>query len=117
MDKTEGQTTSSGIYYLHFQDPETIVSAYMPYLRNGGIFIPGKMDFQLGSQIFLMLRFMDEPGQIALTATVVWINAAQGKQEREQGIGVRFDDRESKARGKLENYLPAGNNVVKTFTM
>lgn len=105
------------LFFLHYKDAKAIASAYMPYLKNGGIFIPTRATLKLGKQVFLLLRFLEEPGQIALTATVVWVAPPECQQNMSPGIGVRFDDRESKARGALENYLPDKKNPQDSFVM
>lgn len=117
MPEIHTRPTPKKLFLLHYQDAKALAAAYMPYLKNGGIFIPTRETRKLGEQVFLLLRFLDEPGKIALTGTVVWISPPGCQQNIAPGIGVRFDDRESKARGALENYLPDRKNLQSSFAM
>ena len=87
------------IFFLHYKTTKTLSACYMPFIRNGGLFIPTNRDLSPGDQVFLLLRLIDEPTRLAVTGTVVWITPGTG-------LGVRFDDRESKTRGSIENHLP-----------
>ena len=87
------------LFYLHFQNARALAACYMPFIRNGGLYISTPENLPLGEQVFLLLRFLDESSRLAVSATVVWITPSKG-------VGVRLDDRESRARGRIENYLP-----------
>jgi len=87
------------IFFLHYKNTKTLAACYMPFIRNGGLFIPTSRGLSPGDQVFLLVRLLDEPTRLAVTGTVVWLTPGSG-------IGIRFDDRESKARGRIENLLP-----------
>jgi type IV pilus assembly protein PilZ len=95
----------NGILSLEIKDKAVLYAAYMPFLRNGGLFIPSQKDYQLGDEVFLLLNLMDEVEKIPVAGKVVWItpNGAQGA--RAAGIGVQFDEQDDVARSKIENYL------------
>ncbi|QJX01761.1 pilus assembly protein PilZ [Alcanivorax sp. IO_7] len=63
----------SGILSLSIKDKAALYSAYMPFIANGGLFIPTDKDYQLGEEIFLLLNVMDEPEKIPVAGKVVWI--------------------------------------------
>ena len=43
----------SGILTLTIKDKAVLYAAYMPYIRQGGLFIPTQKQYQLGDEVFL----------------------------------------------------------------
>ena len=82
-------------------------AANMPYLKQGGLFIPTNRHYALGDEIFLSLSLMDEPEKLPVAGRVVWITPAGAQGNKPQGIGVHFNDDESgkAARKKFEDIL------------
>ena len=70
----------SGILSLSIKDKAVLYSAYMPFITNGGLFIPTDKQYKLGEEIFLLLNIMDESDKIPVAGKVVWITpkGAQG---------------------------------------
>jgi type IV pilus assembly protein PilZ len=60
----------------------------MPFLRNGGLFIPTNKRFTLGEEVFVLLALMDEAEKIPITGTVVWVTPKGAQGNRQAGIGV-----------------------------
>lgn len=95
----------SGILSLSIKDKAALYSAYMPFIANGGLFIPTDKDYQLGEEIFLLLNIMDEPEKIPVAGKVVWITPQGAQGNRSAGIGVQFSDQDDTARRTIENHL------------
>lgn len=95
----------SGILSLSIKDKAALYSAYMPFITNGGLFIPTDKDYQLGEEIFLLLNIMDEPEKIPVAGKVVWITPQGAQGNRSAGIGVQFSDQDDTARRTIENHL------------
>ena len=74
-----------GILSLSIKEVGVLYSAYMPFLENGGLFIPTRKQYELGDEVFVLLNLMDEPERIPLAGTVVWITPpnAQGNRARD----------------------------------
>ena len=49
----------SGILSLSITDKAVLFAAYMPFLRNGGIFVPSKKKYRMGEEVFILLSLMD----------------------------------------------------------
>lgn len=79
-----------GILTLNIKDKSALFAAYMPFIRNGGLFIPTSKEYRLGDEVFILLTLMDSSERLPVAGKVVWVTprAAQGK--RVQGIGVQF---------------------------
>ncbi|AFJ03809.1 Type IV pilus biogenesis protein PilZ [Methylophaga frappieri] len=97
-----------GILSLKISDQNMLYHSYMPFLKNGGLFIPTNKSYALGEEVFILLNLMDEPEKIPVAGNIVWLtpNGAQGNHAA--GIGVHFSDIDGSAavvRGKIENYL------------
>lgn len=91
---------------LTFSDRNTLYLAYMPFLRNGGLFSCTDMDCDLGAEVLVSLRLMGEDEPFVVAAHVVWITPDGTQGERRAGIGVQFDasDR-GETRKRIEDRL------------
>ncbi|MCX4029444.1 PilZ domain-containing protein [Endozoicomonas sp. SM1973] len=95
----------NGILSLTIKDKAVLYAAYMPFVGNGGLFIPTNKTYQLGDEVFLLLNLMDEPEKIPVAGKVVWITPKGAQGNRAAGIGVQFNGQDDMARNKIETYL------------
>ncbi len=61
---------------LAIKEKAALYAAYMPFLRNGGIFVPTNRPYQLGDEVYLILTLMDDPTKLPVAGKVVWISPA-----------------------------------------
>jgi type IV pilus assembly protein PilZ len=88
------------------KDRNALYQAYMPFVKNGGLFIPTAKRYQLGDEIFLLLQLMEEPDRIPVAGRVVWVTPAGAEGNRVVGVGVQFSEQDKGvARRKIEEYL------------
>jgi type IV pilus assembly protein PilZ len=109
-----------GVMSLHIKERGALYAAYMPFLRNGGIFIPTSKALALGEEVFLLLTLMDDPQKVAVQGKVVWITPAGANNSLAQGVGVEFagSDEGRQARSKIEALLGGVLNSTRpTHTM
>ncbi len=100
-----------GVMSLAIRDKNTLFAAYMPYLKNGGIFIPTPKPFELGDQVFLLLSLMEESERFPVTGKVVWITPQAALGSRPVGIGIQFIGSEgTNLQKKIETYLAGTQN-------
>ena len=97
--------TKQGILSLTIKDRTVLYAAYMPFLRNGGLFIPTNKRFTLGEEVFVLLALMDEAEKIPITGTVVWVTPKGAQGNRQAGIGVQFSEADFAAATKVEEHL------------
>lgn len=95
----------SGILSLTIKDKAVLYAAYMPFVKNGGLFIPTSKPYRLGDEVFLLLTLMEEPEKIPVAGKVVWITPRGAGGTRAAGIGVQFNEEGVVARKKIETYL------------
>ena len=100
--------TKQGILSLTIKDRTVLYAAYMPFLRNGGLFIPTNKRFTLGEEVFVLLALMDEAQKIPITGTVVWVTPKGAQGNRQAGIGVQFSEADFAAATKIEEHLGTG---------
>ena len=93
---------------LSIKEKAALYAAYMPYLKNGGIFVPTTRAYQLGDDVYLILTLLDDPTRIPVAGKVVWMSPASGGSKT-PGIGVHFPGDESglNARKRIEDALGA----------
>lgn len=63
----------NGILSLTIKDKSVLYAAFMPFIKNGGLFIPTNKSYKLGDEVFMLLNLMDEPEKIPVAGKVVWI--------------------------------------------
>lgn len=86
---------------LAIKEKAALYSAYMPYLKNGGIFVPTNKSYRLGDEIYLILTLLDDPNKYPIAGKVAWVTPAGAGNNKSQGIGVHFPADESGTRVKL----------------
>lgn len=77
---------------LAIRDRAALYAAYMPFLRHGGIFVPGSRSCRLGEEIFLLLALMQDEQRYRVAGKIVWITPAGAGNHHTQGFGVHFPD-------------------------
>lgn len=95
-----------GILSLTIKDKSALYAAYMPFVKNGGLFIPTPKAYQVGDEVFMLLTLMEESEKIPIAGKIVWITPVGAQGNRASGIGVQFSDQDQgTARNKIETYL------------
>ncbi len=109
-----------GILSLAVKDKAALYNAYMPYLKNGGIFVPTAKRYFLGDEVFLLLTLPESSERLPVAGKVVWITPAGAQGNRTAGIGVQFTDTSEgeTVKGRIETLLAGTLNSDKpTQTM
>ena len=88
-------TLRPSVVSLAIRDRAALYAAYMPFLRHGGIFVPGTRPSRLGEEIFLLLTLMQDEQRYRLAGKVAWITPAGAGNHHTQGFGVHFLDDEA----------------------
>ena len=110
--------TRQGILSLTITDKAVLYAAYMPFVQNGGLFVPTSKEYSIGDDIFMLLTLMEEPEKIPIAGRVVWITPAGAQGNRQAGIGVQFSEQDAAANAKIENHLGGALNSERhTHTM
>ena len=96
-----------GILSLAVKDKGSLYNAYIPYVKNGGIFVPTPKRYFLGDEVFLLLTLPDSSERLPVAGKVVWVTPAGAQGNRVAGIGVQFPDggEGETVRNKVETLL------------
>jgi type IV pilus assembly protein PilZ len=95
-----------GLLTLTIKDKSALYLAYMPFVRNGGLFIPTNNSYNLGDEVFMLLNLMDEEEKLPVAGQVIWMTPRGAQGKRTTGIGVQFSDQDNGAtQQKIDNYL------------
>lgn len=109
-----------GILSLAVKDKAMLYSAYIPYVKQGGIFVPTPKRYFLGDEVFLLLTLPDSSERLPVAGKVIWITPVGAQGARVAGIGVQFaDSREGEAiKHRIETLLAGALGADKpTHTM
>ncbi|NOQ15398.1 MAG: pilus assembly protein PilZ [Methyloprofundus sp.] len=108
-----------GILSLSIKEKNALYTAYMPFVENGGLFIPTKRIYEMGQEVFMLLSLMNETERLPIAGEVIWITPQGAEGSKTAGIGVQFSDQDGgQARNKIENYLAGtAESDRHTYTM
>jgi len=108
-----------GILSLTIRDKSALYAAYMPFVKNGGLFIPTSKPYRLGDEVFMLLTLMDEKEKLPIAGRIIWITPKGAQGNRTAGVGVAFSELDKgQTRHKIENYLAAAlKSERQTHTM
>ncbi len=94
------------ILTLTIKDKNALYMAYMPFIKNGGLFIPTTRKYQLGDEVFMLLTLMEDQERIPVAGKVIWVTPSGSEGNRQAGIGVQFSDQDNgQTRARIETFL------------
>ncbi len=101
-----GKNPRQGILSLTIKDKSSLYAAYMPFIKNGGLFIPTNKAYKIGDEVFMLLTLTDSKEKLPVAGRVVWVTPPGAQGNRSAGIGVQFSELDNGAtRGKIESQL------------
>lgn len=106
MSSNSPELNQPDILHLTLPDRQALYSAYMPFIKGGGLFIPTSKEYELGDQILVFLNLPEYGERVPVPGRVVWITPPNAQAKRRQGVGIQFVGRGADAvQKKLETYL------------
>lgn len=95
-----------GMLSLSIKDKASLYASYMPYVKNGGLFIPTNKNYTLGDEVFMLLSLMEDGERLPVAGKIIWITPQGGQGNRAQGIGVQFAPQDKgQTSNKIETHL------------
>ena len=99
-------TARPGMLSLSIKDKSSLYAAYMPYVQNGGLFIPTNKSYSLGDDVFMLISLMDDGERLPVAGKIIWMTPKGAQGNRAHGVGVQFSLQDKGAtRGKIETHL------------
>ncbi len=100
------KTARPGMLSLSIKDKTSLYAAYMPFVKNGGLFIPTKKSYNLGDEVFILLSLMDDHERLPVAGKIIWMTPQGASGNRKAGVGIQFAGQDNGAtRGKIETHL------------
>jgi len=97
-----------GILSLAIRDKSALYASYMPFVKNGGLFIPTNKTYRVGDEVFMLLSLMEDKEKLPVAGRIVWVTPSGAQGNRATGIGVQFSDLDKgQTKNKIENELAA----------
>lgn len=103
---TTPAASKHAILQLTMKDKAALYAAYMPFVKNGGLFIPTNKEYNLNDEVFMLLTLMDDKERLPVAGKIVWITPKGAHGNKARGIGVQFSVQDKGVtRGKIETHL------------
>lgn len=100
-------------------DKGALYASYMQFVTNGGIFVPTNRAYELGDNVFMLLKLMDESSPLPIEGKIVWITPTGAQGNKTPGVGVQFADARGRApKETIEEFLAAallGDRATETM--
>lgn len=95
-----------GMLSLSIKDKASLYASYMPYVKNGGLFIPTNKTYSLGDEVFMLLTLMEDNDRLPVAGKIIWMTPPSAQGNRATGIGVQFSPQDKgQTRAKIETHL------------
>lgn len=106
MSVPGGRDPRHGILSLTIRDKSALYASYMPFIKNGGLFIPTAKPYSLGDEVFMLLSLMESKEKLPVAGRIVWITPKGSQGNKTAGIGVQFSALDKGAtKSKIEKQL------------
>jgi type IV pilus assembly protein PilZ len=111
LTMAEAAANRPGVLSLSIKDKNVLYASYMPFISNGGLFIPTNRDYEMGAEVLMSLSLMEETERIPVVGKVVWKTPIGSIVYRACGIGIQFSNnaKSMEANERIKTYL--GNAV------
>lgn len=120
LDTVNGlEKERNAVISIAIKDKQALYMSYMPFVANGGLFVPTQKEYNLGDEMFLLVKIMDEIEPVHISGKVVWISPPGALGNRPRGVGVQFIGEDARATVNLiETKLGASVSLTRaTHTM
>jgi type IV pilus assembly protein PilZ len=96
----------AGLLTLTIKDKSALYHAYIPFVKNGGIFVPTNTAYRFGDEVFVLLSLLEETDKIPVVGRVIWVTPKGAVGRRPAGIGVQISDSDrGVTQKKIERHL------------
>jgi len=102
------EQTRKGVIAFSITDRGALYSSYMSFVQNGAVFVPTSRNYEMGDNVFMLLKIMDDTVPLPVSGKVVWVTPAGAQGNKSSGIGVQFsDDDNGSTKSNIEQHLAA----------
>lgn len=114
-DSSSSGVPRPSVIQFTLKDLPGLAAAYMPILKDGGLFVPTSRNYLLGDSVYVLLTLPDDPQRYPVAAKVAWVTPPNSTAGRARGVGIRFSHDEMSAALKtrieaaLSNFVSSDN--------
>lgn len=100
-------------------DAAMLHAAAMPFIVDGGLFVPTVDAYRLGDEVLVMLQLPGDEAATPVAAKVVWITPPGNRRGSAPGIGIQFQDASDALRARLDEVREGQQSLgeAETYTM
>lgn len=104
--------------YIEFSSDRELYLSYMPFLKEGGLFVRTSEMIELGTEVNLEVLLPDSLEQSQVKGVVCWLTPLGAQNGTPPGVGVTFTDDPEKIRYQIEKSIARHlNSSDPTLTM
>lgn len=104
--------------FLEFFSERDLYQAYMPFLKNGGLFYKTNTRFELGTEVVLEVSLPDALESSEVKGEVCWLTPIGSQSGTPAGVGISFIDDPDHVKNQIEKYIARYlNSSEPTLTM
>ncbi|MFD2166549.1 PilZ domain-containing protein [Thalassotalea euphylliae] len=104
--------------HIEFITERDLYQSYMPFLKQGGLFIRTPEYFELGTEISLDVLLPDSLEKSNVKGVVCWLTPVGAQNGTPPGIGVSFTEDSENVRAQIEKMIARHlNSAEPTLTM
>lgn len=81
--------------HITIPDGKMLAQAWMPFVKNGGLFVPIQDEALLGEELLLVIQLPDGVQPIRVLGIIVWLSPPGGDGGALSGWGVQFSERDN----------------------
>lgn len=71
-------------------EKSSLHACFMPFIKDGGLFVPTTEKFSLHDEVVLHLRLVEDGKKLLIPGRVVWISPGVGHRGTSPGVGLQF---------------------------
>ncbi len=104
---------------LRFTSTNQLYKSFMPWLKNGGLFVPTSKRFEMGQKVLMMVILPGTTDKSPAAGVVAWACPKDVTGHNKPGVGIEFTDEEGvvlrlRIEGMLEEQL---KSEAPTYTL
>jgi len=104
--------------YLEFITDRDLYQSYMPFLKNGGLFVRTNEHYELGTDIMLQVTLPDALEPAEITGQVCWVTPIGAQNGTPAGVGINFIEDPENIKNQIEKAIGRMlNSAEATLTM
>jgi type IV pilus assembly protein PilZ len=92
-------------FSLEFLSDRELYQYYMPFVKNGGLFVRTPKHYSLGDDIKLEVTLPDALEASIVIGKVCWLTPIGAQNGTPAGIGVSFDEDKDNVRNQIEQLI------------